>query len=301
MDYKYAIPYLNKRKIRYKLDKSLKDITSIRVGGIAKIIAYPEATIDFCYLISFLYYNKIRFYVLGNGTNVVFNDSEFDGVIVCTKHLTNSKIINNFAIFDCGALTNACCKLALDHNLGGIEKLYGIPGTIGGAVYINASAFGVSVSDVLHESLVYDFEHKKIYYLSKKEHCFEDKFSFFVENRNTIILQSTFKLCKANYDSIQKEMQVCMNYRIKNHPLDLPSAGSLFKRPKGIIASRLIDEAGFKGFSIGDAQVSNKHAGFIVNKKNASYADIKKLSNYIKKTIKKLYNISLEEEIIFIE
>lgn len=301
MDFKCVISYLNKRNIRYNLDKSLKDITSIQVGGVAKIVAYPERILDFCYLITYLYQNQIKFYILGNGTNVVFSDEAFDGVILCTNLLSNIKFDNDFAYFSCGASINSCCKNAFNQCLSGIEKLYGIPGTVGGAVYINASAFGVSVSDVISESIVYDFEHRKIYYLSKKEHCFNDKFSFFIVNRNTVILQSTFKLSKSEYNSIKNDMQKSISYRVKTQPYGMPSAGSVFKRPKGIIPSKLIDESGLKGTSIGGAQISNKHAGFIVNNKNASYDDIKKLTNYIKNTINELYNISLEEEIIFIE
>lgn len=301
MDFTCVISLLNKRNIQYKLDKSFKDITSIQVGGIAKIVAYPEKILDFCFLITYLYKNQIKFYILGNGTNVVFSDEDFEGVIVCTNRLSSIKFVNNFAYFSCGASINLCCKKALNQCLSGMEKLYGIPGTVGGAVYINASAFGVSVSDVLSESIAYDFEHKKIYYLSKKEHCFNDKFSFFIENRNTVVLQSIFELSKSDYNSVRNEMQKCLSYRIRTQPYGIPSAGSVFKRPKGIIASKLIDEAGLKGFSIGGAQISNKHAGFIINNEKASYDDIKKLTSYIKKIIKELYNISLEEEIIFIE
>lgn len=301
MDYNSVCSYLNTNNIFFEKDKSTKELVSFRAGGCAKIVVYPNSLLELCRIVSYLLNIKSKFFILGNGTNVIFNDSGYEGVIISTKHLVNSFNRDEYLSADSGTPINSLCKLAKSRNLSGIECLYGIPGTVGGAVFMNASAFNTAISDVTYESLVYDYNKRLIYYLNKEEHLFSTKHSVFIDEKNLILLSTTVELTKGNKTSIQEKMDSCISKRRTTQPLSLPSAGSVFKRPRNNYASKLVDDAGLKGYTIGGAQVSKKHAGFIVNIGNASYKNIKALTELIKSEVQNQYNIYLEEEIIFIE
>ena len=298
MDFGSLITYLDNCNIKYDINENTALLVSIRVGGLASIVAYPDTIEKLCRLIKFVN-NKFKYFILANGTNTYFCDS-FDGIIISTKNINNIKLDKNEIIAECGASLTGCAVYAYEEGLSGLEFAYGIPGTLGGGIYMNASAFGGKISDVIKECLVYDVDKESIYTLCNKNLNFSDKCSIFVKEK-LIILKAVLTLDKGIKADINKKMKTYMQKRISTQPLDIPNAGSAFKRPKGDYASRLIDEAGLKGYNVGDAQISKKHAGFIVNNGSASSSDINKLIKYIKNEIKNKFNVILEEEIIYVE
>ena len=290
--------YLDVNSIDYKKDAEIAPYVSIRVGGIASFIAFPDSIEKLCNLINYVR-GRIKYYILGNGTNCYFADY-YDGLIIITNKINEINISKNSITAECGASLTRCAVYAYENSLTGIEFLYGIPGGVGGGAYMNASAYGYMTSQFIKECLVYDSIQNKILIMSREGLDFGIKHSVFM-SKEYFVLSVTFDLTVGNKDKIKCLMDSYMNKRIVSQPLDIPSAGSAFKRPKNDYASRLIDRAGLKGYRIGDAEVSTKHAGFIVNRGSATANDINKLLYEIKETIKEKFDIELEEEIIFVE
>lgn len=290
--------YLNDNGIEYEIDAKIASYVSLRVGGIADVMIFPDTIEKFCNLVTYVH-GRFKCYILGNGTNCYFGEY-YNGVIISTVKLNGIKVQDNQIIAECGASLTRCAVYACDNGLTGFEFLFGIPGSIGGGVYMNASAYGSMVSDYVKECTVYDINKKAIVTLNKNDLLFDVKKSIFME-RDLFALNVKFQLSYGNREEIHCKMNQYMKKRIESQPLDLPNAGSTFKRPKNAYASKLIDEAGLKGYRIGDAEVSTKHAGFIVNKGSATSNDINMLINKIKVEIREKFSIELEEEIIFVE
>ncbi len=301
MPFSAIVFYLDKNNIEYEINKKTSSLVSYKVGGEAKIIAYPSKIDELCNLIVKIKENKIRFFLLGNGTNTYFSDRGFDGVIVSTKKLNRIIVSGNRITAMCGALINNICLSALSNSLSGMEFMYGIPGSVGGAVYMNAEAYEKSISEIVEKSLIFDTGTLKYIDFSNKDHSFSKKSSIFARNHNLLVLETSIILKQSNREEISLKMNDLIQKRIKSQPLNLPNAGSVFKRPKNNYASRLVDDAGLKGFRIGGAEVSKKHAGFIVNTGNATATDIYTLTNKIKEIIKYKFGIELVEEIIYVE
>ena len=298
MFFKELCQYMDECSIDYEINANIAQCLSFRVGGLARAIVYPDTLDKLCKIINFVA-KKIKFFVLGKGTNCYFNEY-YDGVIISTIKLDSLKLNENKIVAKCGASLTRCAVYAYERGLTGIEFLYGIPGSVGGGIYMNASAFGKMMSDVITECTVYDLNLNKTHVITKDELKFDMKHSLFME-KNLYALEVVFSLCSGNKEEINKLMTQNMKKRIKTQPLNLPNAGSTFKRPKNAFASQLIDEAGLKGYRIGDAEVSTKHAGFIVNRGNATARDVNLLINKIKTEIYEKFSIDLEEEIIFVE
>ncbi len=300
MRFKDLIYFCDKSNIKYEIDGKTAPLTSIKVGKTASLIVYPSSISVFCDILNIIDSNKYKHIIIGNGTNCYFCDC-YDGVVIVTKYLDSIIVQNDKISAMCGAKLINCSAMALFHSLSGLEFAYGIPGTIGGAVYMNADAYGSFVSDVVVKSTVYDKSKHNIVELQAKEHLFGPKSSVFLSNNNLVILETTFKLFNGEYEHINSQMHDYAIRRKETQPLNLPSAGSAFKRLNNNIPSKLIDECGLKGFKIGDAQISKKHAGFIVNTGSATSRDINELLSYIKSKIYDNYGVKLEEEIIYIE
>ncbi|MBQ8545876.1 MAG: UDP-N-acetylmuramate dehydrogenase [Clostridia bacterium] len=300
MDLTELINLCKQINIDYKIGGKTASINSFMVGNRANIIVFPDNIKKLTKILDLVLVNKYKYVVIGNGTNVYFCD-DYDGVVIVTKQINSIAVENNCILADCGASITACASVALNNALEGFEFSYGIPGTVGGAVYINASAFGSSVSNIVFESLVYDLKTRSIKTISKQEHQFKTKESIFSKEKSYIVLSTKFLLENGNIQSIKEKMEKYLNRRKETQPLDLPSAGSVFVKPKDAYASQLIDEAGLKGYRIGGAEISKKHAGFIVNVASATASDINSLIKHVKAIIKSKYNIELKEEIIYIE
>lgn len=281
-------------------DYTLKEHTTYKVGGKAICAVVPEDEEKLVILLSYLKENKIKYKVLGNGSNVIFNDSGYNGVIIKLDNFNHLNIINNKIVVGAGYPLN---KLALRvSRLGftGMEFAAGIPGTVGGAVYMNAGAYKSDMGYILTsiKVLTPDYEIKT---MKNKELDFHYRTSFLQKNKDYICLEATITLIKGNSEEIMELINERKKRRVETQPLEYPSAGSVFRNPEGDFAGRLIEEIGYKGKSIGGAQVSEKHANFIINTGNATGEEVKELINDIKNKIKEKYNIELKVEQEFVE
>lgn len=281
-------------------DVFLKDYTTYKVGGKPICIIYPEDVDSLKEVLEYIHENNIKYKILGNGSNVIFNNNSYDGIIIKLSNFNNLSIDGNRITVGAGYMLN---KLALRlSRLGyaGLEFAAGIPGTVGGAVYMNAGAYksdmGYIVTSV--KLMTPDF---KIITMTNEELKFHYRDSFLQHNPGYICLEATMYLPKGDPDEIMELINSRKARRIESQPLEYPSAGSVFRNPEGDFAGRLIEEIGYKGKSIGDAQVSEKHANFIINKGNARGEDIKKLITEIRDKVKEKYNITLKVEQEFVE
>lgn len=300
MDFNDIIDFCIQTSTKYQIDGKTADITSVRIGKTARLIVYPSSVEIFCSLLHKIKLNNYKFTVLGNGTNCYFCDN-YNGIVLCTKYLDSILVNDNLIVAMCGANLFNLCAMALFHSLSGLEFAYGIPGTVGGALYMNAAAFGGAIGDLVEKTVVYDTQSDTVLELDNKSQRFSSKKSIFSENKSFVVLQSCLKLTRAEYDTIKSKMQEYSKKRKDTQPLNMPSSGSAFKRSNGIIPSLLIDKCGLKGYKIGGAEVSKKHAGFIVNSGGATAENINDLLSYIKAKILKEFDVNLEEEIIYIE
>ena len=298
-DFSALISFLDNLSVEYEKEAKTAPLVSFRVGGRAKLVAMPTSIIDFCAIIRYLNINKFKYFILCQGTNTYFS-KYYDGIVISTRKLSQAFVSDNYLIAYCGASVFKCCELAKENSLSGFEFAYGIPGGIGGGIYMNASAFGNSFSDIVAESLIYDIKSDAIKIITNKEHKFNIKHSIF-NDYNYVLLSTTLRLTFSDKQVISECMERILNKRLSSQPIDLPSAGSAFKRPCGMYASKLIDDAKLKGKAFGDAQVSEQHAGFIVNMGNATAENVNSLIKYIKSRILKKFNVKLEEEIIYVE
>ena len=300
MDLTAISNFCNRECIEHYFNANTAQLTTINVGDKADIIIYPKNIQEFCRILDVMVINNYKFVVIGNGSNCYFCQ-HYEGIVIVTKYLNEISLLDNKIIATCGAQLTTLARYSLCHLLSGLEFAYGIPGTVGGAIYMNAAAFGSAFQNIVESSLVYDITTMSVKEITYSEHQFQPKQTIFSKERNYILLRSIFKLSIDSYENIYSRMMDNLNVRIKKQPLDMPSAGSSFKRPNiNIPASKLIDEAGLKGYKIGGAEVSEKHAGFIVNSDNAIADDINNLIAYIKEEVYKKFSLKLEEEIIYI-
>lgn len=278
----------------------MKDYTTYKVGGKVICMVYPEDEESLIKLMHYLKEKKIKHKILGNGSNVIFNDKDYDGVIVKLDNFNNLKIINNTIIVGAGYMLN---KLALRvSRLGftGMEFATGIPGTVGGAVFMNAGAYKSDMGYIVRSVKVLT-PNLNIITMYNNELDFHYRTSYLQKNPGYVCLEATIVLKKGNPDDIIELINSRKQRRLESQPLEYPSAGSVFRNPEGDFAGRLIEEIGYKGKKIGGAQVSEKHANFIINSGNATGEDVKKLILEIKEKIKKKYKIDLKIEQEFVE
>lgn len=278
----------------------MKDYTTYKVGGKAICMVIPEDEERLIKLLKYLKDENIKYKIIGNGSNVIFNDAGYDGVIIKLDNFNNLKIINNKITVGAGYMLN---KLALRvSRLGftGLEFAVGIPGTIGGAIYMNAGAYKSDMGYIVDSVKVLTPDYK-IKILSNKDLDFHYRSSYLQKNKDYICLEVNITLAKGNSEEIMTLINERKKRRLETQPLEYPSAGSVFRNPEGDFAGRLVEEIGYKGKCIGDAKVSDKHANFIINNGNATGEDIKKLIIEIKEKIKEKYNIELKVEQEFVE
>lgn len=281
------------------LNTSLKNYNTYKVEATAKYIFYPYNVENLIKMLEYIKENNISYKILGKGSNLIFNFDVYEGILIKLDELNEVIIEDDKITVESGY---PLIKLAMEvSNLGltGLEFATGIPGTIGGAVYMNAGAYKSDMSNVI-EDVTYLTPELEIKTVKNEELNFGYRTSFFKENKDNVILKTTLKLSKGDKEEILKLIQERATKRKESQPLEYPSAGSVFRNPEGDFAGRLIEEQGFKGKNINGAEVSTKHANFIINTDNCSGKDIVELINEIKETIKKEYDIDLilEQEII---
>lgn len=274
--------------------------SSFRIGGAADVALFPKSSDELCKTLSFLREQEIPVLVIGNGSNVVFSDAGYRGAVVFTCKCRNIKIENDLVFADAGVLLSALSSAARDESLSGLEFAFGIPGTLGGAIFMNAGAYGGSMSDVCISSWYYDLETGHFCESFGDAQCFDYRKSIYQNHPERIILSATLQLKKGDRKTISEEMRTYWDKRRTTQPLELPNAGSTFKRPEGHFAGKLIEDCGLKGLTVGGAQVSQKHAGFIVNIGGATCEDVKRLIEKIQTTVLQQTGVKLECEIRFL-
>ena len=282
------------------LNEPMCNHTSFKIGGPAIAVVLPESVDGVSGVLQLLENEGIKHYILGNGTNVLFPDEGYDGIVVkIAERLSNIKIDGDIVYAEAGALLSRVSKLSAKDSLSGLEFASGIPGTIGGAVVMNAGAYGGEMKDVILQTTVVDMK-GQVFVYQNEEMNFGYRTSV-VKDKGYIVLSVTMKLKKAESSEIWSKIDELNEKRTSRQPLHLPSAGSTFKRPEGYYAGKLIQDAGLKGLTYGGAQVSEKHSGFIVNIDNATYDDVITLINLVKKTVKEKFDVDLEPEVKIIE
>ncbi len=286
-------------QIEIKYSEPMSRHTSFRIGGIADLYIIPHGVNALLELCSFVKKTDAEYYILGNGTNVLFDDAGFRGAVIATSGLCSIEVLGNCIKCGSGATLNLVCKTARDNSLTGMEFAYGIPGSVGGAVYMNAGAYDGEIAMVLRESTYLDPDDLSIHTITNAEHGFAYRESVYKTNSN-IILSAVFELRVGDEAEIAAKMNDFMNRRITKQPLEYPSAGSIFKRYPGRFTGQMIDECGLKGYTIGGAQISEKHAGFIINKGGATSEDVLKLVEYTKKCVSEKFGCMIECEIIHV-
>ena len=279
---------------------SLSNHTTMQVGGIAPVVAYVRNVEELITAIREAKNNGVKYTVIGNGSNVVFSDNGFDGLVVVTTEMKKISVEGNQIKADCGASLTRLALEAQRASLSGLEFAYGIPGTVGGGVFMNAGAFGGSLSDVVVSSICYDAKNDSIRKIDREEHEFRYRESIYTQNPNYIILAVLLELKSGKIEDIVEKMNENIRARKEKQPLEYPSAGSAFKRPVGFYAGELIEKCGLKGYRIGGAEVSEKHAGFIINRGGATAEDVMRLVEHVKTTVFLEYSIVLECEIKYI-
>lgn len=284
-------------KIELRFDEPMARHTSFRIGGPAEAIAFPKSADELCEILKVVVLLDCKCFILGAGTNVLAPDEGIDGLVICLKDcLGGMQKINDTTIrVAAGVTMTRAAVFAANLGLSGLEFAHGIPGTVGGGVYMNAGAYGGEICQVCTSVDVMTMDGTIKTYRGD-----EMRFSYRhsrLEDEGGIVLSADFVLTPKPENEIRATMQDLMNRRKKSQPLDLPSAGSAFKRPVGGYAAALIDQAGLKGFRVGDAAVSEKHAGFVVNLGNAKAEDVVKLLKEVSDSVFANSGILLEPEV----
>ena len=287
---------LENLNIKYLENVSMKKHTTFGVGGNADIFILPNKNSQISDIIKLIKKNDVKYYFLGSGSNILITDKGIRGAIVSLKKSSKKIIFNNSEVYvDCGVMLGTLVKELNKKNIKGYESLIGVPGTVGGALFMNAGAYGSEISNNLISVSAIDMNgYEKSY--SSEDLTFSYRSSSF--SKNEILLDAIFKCQKGNKDTIKINRKLASNSRKEKQPLNFRSAGSIFKNPnKKIAAGLLIDKAGLKGLTIGGAQVSKKHANFIININEAKYSDVFELIEIIRKKVFEEFNVKLELEI----
>ncbi|MBO5260855.1 MAG: UDP-N-acetylmuramate dehydrogenase [Coprococcus sp.] len=281
------------------MDEQMKCHTTFRVGGPADFFVKPQNERQLAGVIRYLDEYKIPFFILGNGSNLLVSDSGYRGVIIdLSEGFDDISVSGNFIFTQAGAMLSRVSAFARDNSLTGMEFASGIPGSIGGAVFMNAGAYGGEMKDIVDTVTVMDYS-GNIFVLKNSDMDFGYRHSV-VEEKKLIVLSTVLRLSKGDRSVITGRMKELGESRISKQPLEYPSAGSTFKRPEGYFAGKLIMDAGLRGKSIGGAQVAEKHCGFIINKGGATAKDIAQLIRYVQNEVKCMFGVSIEPEVRFL-
>lgn len=282
-----------------KRNEPMSKHTSFKTGGPAEFYITAKTIEDIQNIFQYAKTNRIKLYIIGNGSNLLVSDEGIKGIVLKIAVDNIETLVSDFGILvnaGAGVKTMALAQILKKDGITGFEELAGIPGTIGGANYMNAGAYGKELKDIIVETKVINKETGKIETLKKEEQELKYRSSIF-KNKKYIIIETTFNLQRGKPEEIERRMNEFSIQRKEKQPLEYPSAGSTFKRGDGFITAKLIDECGLKGYTIGGAQISEKHAGFIINKGNATSKDILDLIDYTKKKVFEKFGVQIEEEV----
>ncbi|MFB3844253.1 MAG: UDP-N-acetylmuramate dehydrogenase [Candidatus Cloacimonadaceae bacterium] len=290
-------------KDNLKINEPMRLHTTFQVGGPADLYLTPKGIRQLCALLLWLKKSQIPAFVIGRGSNLVVSDKGIRGAVINTDKLNRIRLKDDLIQAECGVNLSSLSKWSAKHRFTGLEFACGIPGSVGGAVYMNAGAYDGEISQVLESSrvLVFDVEKEtyRIINLNWDEHAFFYRHSIF-QDKPLIHLSSSFRLKTEQPEKIWAAIESYTRAREEKQPLEFPSAGSVFRRPQGYYTAKLIEECGLKGFRIGGAAVSEKHCGFIINLGNATAQDIRKVIEHIQETVYAKFGVTLQTEVKFI-
>lgn len=282
-------------KSQIQVDAKMSEHIYFRVGGPVDILLTPDNVEQLKETVSICKENEIPFYVIGNGSNLLVKDGGIRGVVIKLCELNEIELIGNKIKAGTGALLKDVSAKATEASLAGFQFACGIPGSVGGAVYMNAGAYDGEISFVIDSAEVLD-DNQEIRVLSKEELNLGYRQSI-VMQKGYVVLSATFALTPGDHDKIQDRVDELTARREDRQPLEYPSAGSTFKRPEGYFAGKLIEDAGLKGYTVGGACVSEKHAGFVINKSNGTAKDILGVIHHVQEEVKRQFGVDLYPEV----
>ncbi len=289
---------LQKNGIEYRENEIMQQHTSFKIGGAADVFISIKSADQLRSVLLSINKYEIPMFILGHGSNILVSDSGIEGAVISLEALNEITVEGNTITAGAGALLSLVCKSAQCASLSGLEFAYGIPASVGGALYMNAGAYGGEMADVVVSACCIDRE-GNIKTLEAKDLALGYRTSIFKQN-GLIILSVCFSLKCGDGQKILADMEDFLSRRKSKQPLEFPSAGSTFKRPVGYFAGALIEQNGLKGFSVGGAQVSEKHAGFVINRGGATARDVRTLMNEVRKKVLESDGVELHPEVIFV-
>ena len=288
---------INENLGEFFYDEPMRNHTSFCLGGPAKLLIKPKDEETLIEILREIKKNNYNFYILGNCTNIIVKDKGFDGIIIKLKNkLKDLKKVSDTEIYaGAGVSLKKVSEFAMENSLTGLEFAHGIPGSLGGGVVMNAGAYDGEMKNVIKSVRLLD-ENFKVIEVSCQNMNFSYRHSL-VQERDLIVLGATFSLSPGNKDDIREKYEEFDKRRAEKQPLDLPSAGSTFKRPSGYFAGKLIDDSGLRGFTHNGAGISEKHCGFVVNKNNATAKDVLETIEIVQKVVHDKFGVNLEREV----
>ena len=279
-----------------KTEEPMKNHTTFRVGGPAEFFVMPRTAEEVKKVIDLCRRESFPYYIIGNGSNLLVSDQGYRGVVLqIYKEMSYIEVEENVVVAQAGALLSAIANKALENGLTGFEFAAGIPGTLGGACVMNAGAYGGEMKDVLEEVTVLT-EEGEVFTIPKENLELGYRTSI-IARKGYTVLEARIQLRGGEKEAIKSLMEELKDKRVSKQPLEYPSAGSTFKRPEGYFAGKLIQDAGLRGFSVGGAQVSEKHCGFVINRENATAADVAELMRQVSARVEEEFGVKLEPEV----
>ena len=279
-----------------KTEEPMKNHTTFRVGGPAEFFVMPRTAEEVKKVIDLCRRESFPYYIIGNGSNLLVSDQGYRGVVLqIYKEMSYIEVEENVVVAQAGALLSAIANKALENGLTGFEFAAGIPGTLGGACVMNAGAYGGEMKDVLEEVTVLTEEGEVL--TIPKENLELGYRTSIIARKGYTVLEARIQLRGGEKEAIKSLMEELKDKRVSKQPLEYPSAGSPFKRPEGYFAGKLIQDAGLRGFSVGGAQVSEKHCGFVINRENATAADVAELMRQVSARVEEEFGVKLEPEV----
>ncbi len=292
------VDFLSRQDVEYIRNPKMSQYSSIAIGGRAKMLIFPDSKEKLIGVFNFLVENSVKFKLIGNLTNLLLSDDEMDTVFVSTIRFREVRINENIITAECGALFTSIINQALKRSVGGCEQLFGIPGTVGAMISMNAGAYGLTVSDYLLEVQIYDpfAAENRVRSIKREEIAFFYRDSE-LKRRSLFVLEAKFKFSFLPKETIKENIAKYRKKRIESQPVSLPSLGSVFKRSDKLPASYMIDRCGLKGLCVGGISVSEKHAGFFVNIGMGTAKDFKELAKIVKSSVSEQFGVELYEEV----
>lgn len=293
--------FFDEHNINYKEEISLKNYNTYKINTNAKFLVYPSNEKELILILKKLKEDKIKYFVLGNGSNIIFSMDYYDGVIIKLDNLNQVEYYDDTVTVGAGCLLNKIALETVKKGYSGLIFATGIPGTVGASTAMNAGAYNSDMSNVVKSVKVLN-ENNEIITLNNKDLMYTYRDSYLKSHKNLIVLSTTFKLTKdENIEDMKKQIEERCQKRIATQPLNEPNAGSVFRNPDNMYAGELIEKSNLKGYNINGAEISTKHANFIVNKGGATGKDIIELIKKVQKEIKEKYNVDLKLEQIIVE